>query len=89
MTWQDTQMGDRWCAQPSFMKVVARKGCGTFNMLEVWGVDGGDVYYYDLRTLELVGSRTFTVDDSWCRGTVPLLNRQCEAWRVVCDHRYP
>jgi hypothetical protein len=89
LTWQDAQVGDRWCDQESFMKVVARKGCGTFNMLEVSGVDGRDVYYYDLRTLELVGSRTFAVGVSWCRGSVPLLDRQCEAERVVCDHRNP
>jgi hypothetical protein len=89
MTWQDTQTGDRWCDQESFVKVVARKGCGAFNMLEVWGADGGDVYYYDLRTLELVGSRSSGDGDSWCRGRVPWFNPQCEAERVVCDHRSP
>lgn len=87
MIWRDTQTGEPWCDRESFVKVVARSGCGTFNMLEVWGIDGGEVYYYDLRTLELVGSRTFGRGDSWCRGSVPLLTPRCEAERVVCDYR--
>jgi len=91
MTWRDAQAGEPWCSEKPFpwAKVVAREGCGAFNVLELRGVDGGDVYYYDSGTLTLVGSRTFGMGDSWCRGRVPVLDLQCRSERVVCDHRYP
>jgi len=86
MTWGEAQTGEPWCSEKPFpwATVVTREGCGAFNLLGITGVDGGDVYYYDSATLTLVGSRTFGMGDSVCRGRVPVLDRPCTSERIVC-----
>jgi hypothetical protein len=89
MTWREAQAGEPWCTEKSFSwaKVVALEGCGTFHVLGILGVDGGDVYYFDSSTLTLVGSRTFGMGDPVCRGSVPWFDQRCTSERVVCDRR--
>jgi hypothetical protein len=88
MTWREAQTGEPWCSEKPFprSKVIVGEGCGAFNVLGTRGVDGGDVYYYDAGTLALVGSRSFGMGDSFCRGSVPALDQRCSSERIVCNH---